>query len=435
MIYKKDIGVSNDLNYIKGLELLSRSSIFLLKNSSKLKLFSYIADTLYKLTGAIVTIGEYNQETNTITMWEVKLSTNEKNFVERILGFRLKKMKLPFHEDTRKKFISGKLAFIPGGLYELSFYTIPKVICSLIEKTLNIGNIYAMAFVVDKDFLGTISFMTHTNTPLKNTQLAEAFINQSAIALQRLKTENQLLETMNKLENEKKRLQQLEHKKDEFINIASHELKTPLTSIKIYAQLMDKQLNTSTNLSLKKTKSLNSRLLKDLSKIEKLINDMLDVSRIVKGKLIYNWSEINLDSLINETIDSFQLMYPSHNIMKTGHYKNNIRGDMNRLQQVIINLLTNAIKYSPNSNKVIIKIQELHEDVLVTIRDFGIGISKKNSDKIFEPYFRINDHAQSGLGLGLYISAEIIKRHGGKIWVESKKGKGSRFCFTLPKNI
>ncbi len=160
----------------------------------------------------------------------------------------------------------------------------------------------------------------------------------------------------------------------------------------------------------------------------------MDVSKIQLGKLNYNITTFNFNDLIDRTVENIQLTSTRHNIVKMGIVNDEVVGDKDRLQQVVINLLTNAIKYSPHSKKVFITVEQENDLIMVAVKDSGIGIAQKSLDKIFEKYHRVEEHAVQfqGLGIGLFVSYEIIQRHHGKLWAESQPGKGSTFYFTLP---
>jgi len=168
------------------------------------------------------------------------------------------------------------------------------------------------------------------------------------------------------------------------------------------------------------------------------VDDLLDVTKIQNGKIILNNSEFNFDELIVETVEE-QQMNTKHTIELNSEPIGIITGDRHRISQVMSNLINNAIKYSPTADKILItsKITE-DNNVRFCVRDFGIGIPDDKKDKVFEQYYRVSgskEHTFPGLGLGLYISSEIIKRSGGKIFVNSVEGKGSDFCFEIPKTI
>lgn len=220
-----------------------------------------------------------------------------------------------------------------------------------------------------------------------------------------------------------------EQKKDEFISIASHEMKTPLTSVKAYLQLMEMNLDENHDAYLYTKKASDA-----VERLNKLISELLDASKIQHGKLNYTNSAFDFDMMIADTIENVQYSSITHKIIKIGSIKKQFLGDKDRLQQVVINLLTNAIKYSPNAQEIIVKLYQENKHLQVSVIDKGIGMPEKHLGKVFERYYRVQEHSVQfqGLGIGLYISYDIIKRHNGNMWVESTLGDGSTFHFTLP---
>ena len=221
-----------------------------------------------------------------------------------------------------------------------------------------------------------------------------------------------------------------EEKKDEFISIASHEMKTPLTTAKAYLQMLELLLDENdeeANLYAKKASQ-------SVNRLNELIGELLDVSKIQLGKLNYNITTFDFNDMIDTTVENIQLTSTTHTIVKTGKVNEKVTGDKDRLQQVVINLLTNAIKYSPHAEKVYINVGQILDRINVSVIDTGIGIAQQSLDKVFEKYHRVEEHAVQfqGLGIGLFVSYEIIQRHHGKLWAESELGKGSTFNFTLP---
>ena len=224
---------------------------------------------------------------------------------------------------------------------------------------------------------------------------------------------------------------ELEMKKDEFMSIASHELCTPLTSIKGYTQILERIIQQMgdhrLHAYLKKTNTYVDRL-------NSLIIELLDVSKIQAGKLIMNFESVPFEQFVKESIDTLKHFSSKHTIEYHGRIDETLLIDRNRLEQVFTNLVTNAIKYSPNGKKIEIRVKKGHDAIIVSIKDDGIGISKKDQENLFNRFYRVESSTNhfSGLGIGLYISREIINRHGGDIWVRSKKGEGSEFFFSLP---
>ena len=222
-----------------------------------------------------------------------------------------------------------------------------------------------------------------------------------------------------------------EKKKDEFISIASHELKTPLTSVKAFTQLLSRYFH---NKEDEKAINYLNRMENQLKRLTVLVEDLLDVSKIQAGKLIFKEDVFVFDEIIEETIAEIQPTTEKHTILKEGDANIRVFADRYRIGQVITNLLTNAIKYSPQG-KIIVKTMADQDNVTVAVQDFGIGIPKIKQAHIFQRFYRVDGGEHDsfpGLGLGLYISSEIMKRHHGKMWVESKEGDGSTFYFTLP---
>lgn len=230
------------------------------------------------------------------------------------------------------------------------------------------------------------------------------------------------------IEDQKKALQ----KKDEFISVASHELKTPVTSLKGFTQILQMSFENEGNALANK---LLPKMDLQINKLTNLINDLLDVTKINSGQLQLEEEKFNFNELIIETVEEVQRTTQTHIIETKLAIAEMIFGDKNRIGQVIINLLSNAIKYSPNANKIVVTCSRKNDQINFCVQDFGIGIPAGQQSKLFTRFFRVNDDKTNtfpGLGLGLYITSEIIKRHNGTINFTSEEGKGSMFCFELP---
>ncbi|HEU5228572.1 MAG TPA: ATP-binding protein [Ktedonobacteraceae bacterium] len=224
----------------------------------------------------------------------------------------------------------------------------------------------------------------------------------------------------------------LEQQKDEFIGVASHELKTPVTSVKAYTQLLEMRFR-------KVGDELSSQMLKkmdmQLNKLTNLIRDLLDVTKIESGKLQLHKTSFDLNELIAEIVEEMQRTTTKHTLLQELSAPITLYADKDRIGQVVTNLLANAIKYSPEADTVIVRTAHQDGAVVTSVQDFGIGIPAEKQSEIFERFFRVGGEAQAtypGLGLGLYISAEFVRRHHGSIWAESEEGKGSTFSFSLP---
>jgi len=225
---------------------------------------------------------------------------------------------------------------------------------------------------------------------------------------------------------------ELEQRKDEFMSMASHELKTPITSLKGYTQLLKMRLEKQ---GVAESVAMLDRMDKQLTRLTQLIADFLDVSKIQAGQLDFAREPIDLDAFVHDIAETMQQISPTHSITLHGAAHTHILGDRDRLEQVFTNLISNAVKYSPQANQVDISIAASQSMVTVSIRDYGIGIPQEHQQKIFERFYRVSDvHDKTftGLGMGLYISAEIVKRHDGRLWVESAESEGTTFFISLP---
>ncbi len=228
---------------------------------------------------------------------------------------------------------------------------------------------------------------------------------------------------------------QVEKQKDDFIGIVSHELKTPLTSVKLYSQILAKYLNQNKD---EKGKLYLSKMTDQMERLIELMASFENVYKIQNGKLILNKKIFNVDELIKEVVSDFQFTTKLHRIKYNNQFKATIYADKARITQVIVNLISNAIKYSPGVNKINILSLRKDNNLVISVEDFGMGIPKIEEGKIFERFFRAKgkkDNNIEGLGLGLYITYEIIIQHKGKIWVESIEGKGSKFYVSLPLHL
>ena len=224
-----------------------------------------------------------------------------------------------------------------------------------------------------------------------------------------------------------------ERKKDEFISIASHELKTPMTSIKGYIQLLERSLDKND------IKTVKNRLYKVQNQVEKLnmlVADLLDISKIESGKLKFNRKYFTFDPLLDHILEVMQQSNPHIKLIKQGKIEGEVYGDEMRIEQVIINFITNAIKYAPDTEEIHIRSMMRGDEIYFSVRDFGIGMSEEHQQKIFDKFYRIEETSErfQGLGIGLYICQEIIARHMGTVGVNSQPGQGSEFYFTLPVN-
>ncbi|MBS7567057.1 response regulator [Mucilaginibacter sp. Bleaf8] len=222
-------------------------------------------------------------------------------------------------------------------------------------------------------------------------------------------------------------------RKDDFIGMVSHELKTPLTSLSGYSQMLRLHAHKN-NDAFAKDKL--DKVIAQIKKMSTLVSGFLNVSRLEAGKIHLNKQPFKLNELISETIEEAESSMSTHALVFDPVCDIMVTADRDKISSVLHNLISNAIKYSPKAKQVTVGCYAENDTVTVSVRDEGMGIGPEDLKKLFDRYYRVESNQMqhiSGFGIGLYLSAEIIKRHNGKIWAESEYGKGSVFYFTLSR--
>lgn len=362
----------------------------LIKQQRRLSTFIANAPT------AVVIIDEFQ----TIQEWNPKAEEIFEHKANDVLGQYLSDIIIP--QQYREAHLKGMARFLNTGMGVVLNKTIEVTALHKLGHefpiSLNISSVK-----VDNAWL-FIAFITDITT---QKAMQEEIIRQQVMLLQ--------------VKNE-------EQKKDQFISMASHELKTPLTSLKAFVQLLGRKNSPESVLQLADKASGYVR------KLEILIGDLLDVSKIKADKINYNHQNFYFRKFLQESIESVQLFTQTHTIIIENCIDVLCYGDVLRLEQVVHNLLTNAIKYSPGKDRILVRAELVGDQVVTSIEDFGIGIASEHFEELFNRFYRVDniDMKFQGLGIGLYITREIVERHHGRLWVESKPGLGSVFSFSLP---
>ena len=261
---------------------------------------------------------------------------------------------------------------------------------------------------------------------------AQELARRIASALDNVHLYQQAQAEIRERKNAEEALRESEARKDEFISMASHELKTPLTSLKGFTNLLQRRLAKQGD---KQALHFLARMEEQLDKLTKLVSDLLDVTKMQTGKLEFREERFFLNELVRETLENLQGTTETHHLQLEEVTDVQVSGDKDHLGQVLINLLTNAIKYSPEADTVIVRVSADEHNAIVSVQDFGIGIEETHQEKIFERFYQVNDDTEKtfpGLGIGLYISSQIVRGHHGLLWVESAKGAGATFYVSLP---
>src|SRR3989304_3932448 len=222
-----------------------------------------------------------------------------------------------------------------------------------------------------------------------------------------------------------------------FIDTLAHELKTPLTSIIAAAGLLAEELQTTAD---KSSQKLIQTILQNSNTLEKRLAELLDTVKTGSGRIQLQVEPIDLRSLVQGTCLQVTPLVQGKGQKLTTNFPPSlplIHGDGQRLEQVLLNLVTNAIKFTPERGNISITVREQNGGVIVAVKDDGVGIASEEKDRLFKPYSRLSADRQRhpGLGLGLALSKQVVELHGGKIWVDSEPGKGSIFSFVLPRRF
>ncbi|WP_443947009.1 sensor histidine kinase [Pedobacter sp. AW1-32] len=268
---------------------------------------------------------------------------------------------------------------------------------------------------------------------LKLRSIKEFFLQDAPLnAYEELKQQNQSLKGIAEEQQQEIRLSKIIDKnKTEFISVASHEIRTPITVLKAYAQI-GKKLAGSSDMRLT---SLMDKIDVQTTKLVDLVQRLMDVSKLEVGHLDYNWEFVSLDTFILDLVAVMQDIMPSHTLYIIGCAEIDVKCDRLRLEQVFSNLINNASKYSPKGTTIFISAKVLTDGfVTISIQDEGIGMNEITRKSVFEKFYRDENAAKAstGLGIGLYVTSQIVKDHGGEIWLESEEGKGSVFHFSIP---
>ncbi|HEY0220808.1 MAG TPA: GAF domain-containing sensor histidine kinase [Candidatus Paceibacterota bacterium] len=318
------------------------------------------------------------------------------------------KPKLPRKKGYNYKASEGKLPyFVSDPIKSLTPYMESLAIIPIFYKNYQYGNI-VLCFKKKRIF-------TEAEKPLMTT-LGNSAAQVLTIHRSHKKSEKDYIKLLKQ--------------KDEFFNIISHELKTPVTTIKGFAQILDLNLKKTDS----KTKHFLEKINKQSDKLSRLINDLMDVSRIETGKLRYEKDDFELCDLVTQVVDNLKIALPNNQIDFNADCKFWVTGDSHRIEEVLINLIINGSKYSPMKSKIKVNLKQDGDYARVEIEDFGHGIKTRDKEKVFNRFFQSKDPRTknlSGLGLVLYISNAIIKHHNGVLNFIPKK-KGTVFYFKLP---
>lgn len=345
--------------------------------------------------------------------------------------------KIPLHhrEGLLIKAVTSKQIQKTSQLYFLYMPSLDLNYCHMAQKTLGMKLFLTYPLIVRDEVMGTLTLVTGKND--KNTLESRKGLVDRLPGIVAIALDNALL--YKTIQDNNERLKELDRLKTEFVSIASHELRTPMTAIKSYVWLA---LHKSKGKLDPKLKEYLTITYSSVERMIKLVQNMLTVSRIEGKRLKLTKENVRLDEVIGEVYKEFKIKADESNIQMV--YDNpkriTIQGDKEKLREVVQNLLGNALKFTSYGGKITINTQITPRFVETSITDTGPGISQENLGKLFQKFGMlgasyIKTGTASGTGLGLYITKQIVALHKGQISVKSQEGKGSTFSFKLPVKI
>lgn len=310
-----------------------------------------------------------------------------------------------------------------------SFLTVPIVVKDESVGFILMGNVSSYTKVTEGDAELLSILASQIGTAIENTGLYTELFDSHQDLGRRVKERTQELARLNE------ELRKLNKIKSDFVSAVSHELRTPLTSIKGYASiLMAGKLGEVTSAQKERLEKID----KHSNNLTRLVNNLLDIARIESGRVQMEIREISVKDMLDSIIDIITPQLKEKNISLKINIKtksDKIKADSSQMERVFLNLLGNAVKFTPEKGKITISCRDEKDFVEFTVEDTGIGIPKQDLQKVFEEFFRSDnalDQKVKGTGLGLSLVRKIVEAHKGKIWVESELGKGTKFTFTVP---
>lgn len=331
--------------------------------------------------------------------------------------------------------ITEKKRFVAENVSDILVPAIDREWVDNFQQTLGIRSSIVYPIIAKDKILGTINFsLSKPEAEIKEEEweILDSFVGAVGIALDNALLFKSVTDSAQRLKEANAKLQELDKMKDEFLSIASHELRTPMTIVKDYVSVMlnDKSLSQENREMLEKVFVSTQRLIS-------LVNDNLDVSKIESGTMQFDPVDFDISKLAVEVRDELSEKYTSKNQkleVMVGDF--NVKADRNKIHQVLMNLMDNAVKYTPENGLIEVTFMKIENTLVTTIFDNGPGIKPEDMSKLFQKFERIGDvntqQTITGTGLGLYLCKMIVEKSGGEIRAESEEGKGTKFIFTLP---
>lgn len=424
--------------YLENSLFLSKTVIELNKTKTPEDVYDYIGASIQKLTrnDAYVFVTHFDETNSKFRLHKIYgRGGNWKKLID-VLGLNLEKRKFYFNTDSNwlEKFRSGNFVKISKG--EINNLLGPSLgfgFNKLIKNIVNLDGIYTLGIIRAGRFFGTISLVERKGKKIENLETIQIFVNQATVALQRNVVMQELTELNRNLENNvnqrTERIQQLLKQKDEFISQLGHDLKNPLNPLINLLPILEKDA---------KRKEMFKVVNRNVGYMKNLVKKTLDLAKINSPNTQLNFEPLNLSYEFDKVLDRNKFKLQEKQLKVNTDISKDLRVSADKLyfEELVNNLVDNAVKFSPRGGTINIDATENEKDITVIISDGGMGMTKNQISHIFDEFYKADSsrHDFDSSGLGMSICKRVAEKHGGRIWAESKGlGKGSKFIFSLPK--
>jgi PAS domain S-box-containing protein len=416
--------------HVEELEFLSASATHLLEPRPSGELFRYTAQQVQRVAGeALVVVNEYDPRTQQTVVRAWGGPANKMHQLSALLGRDPLGLALTVAEGTRGRMVRGSLTRVEGGLYNLTFHQLPLPLCQQIEQKLELGDVYAMPFVLGDDLMGAVAILTDRTEGLRNRGVVEVLVNQVGLALRRTRVEEHERELNQDLEHRTTELEATNAELEAFVYSVSHDLRTPLHQIEQFARLMLEEFQ----LQLPADSLRYLRLVNDNAvAANRLAEDLLALSRT--HRQVIKKQTVAMRELVEQVLLELPNEPSGRRVEITVGDLPPAQADPLLLKQVWVNLLANALKFTGPREVATIEIGAFEKDgkTVYFVKDNGTGFDMAYSDRLFRAFQRLHPEDQfPGNGLGLAIVERIIRHHGGRVWARAEVDHGATFYFSL----
>jgi len=429
-ISERMISRKKEERYNNNMKHLSKSALRFLDCQNLEEFFTIVLQQTRPLVGgAFLAAMLYDPQKETVRITSIdKGETNISNIIK-LLGRDLIGLEVALTDQVKKEILSGKLMSWQDKLYDLMGGKIPKSITKSIERMLKIEKIYSIGFNHEGTILGSIAIVMPNGQDIEDVAVLETLFREASITLYRLLAEQEI-------KRQNKELKKTDKLKSDFLNMTSHELRTPMTAMKGYLEMLNLESFGELNDEQKNALKI---VLRNIDRLNMLVQDILDTSRLESGTMKFLAKNVDIEELTQSVVETMQSQAESKKITLHSDVQAHLPEmflDPERITQVLVNIINNALKFSPEESTIDISVNQQKDQLLFCVTDKGIGIPEEELDKIFGLFHQAesgSDRKYGGTGLGLTISKAIVEAHGGRLWAESPgENKGSSFKFLLP---